>query len=382
MNKYLIKVTGKNINNFLMKVAKEKINILNVSFINSNEINILIIKNDFEILERIKGIYEYEIIKEYGKKNLYDFAVKNIHLFILIIINIILIGVISNYIYEVEVVENDQELKDFITETLNQKGIKKLSKKPTDLEKIKNEILEENKSKIEWLEIIESGIKYIVKVEERIDNKSDAIDIASNIVAKKDGIIKKVIASSGKVLVEKEMVVKKGDILITGLISEEEKVRSSGNIYANVWYKVESGVSLHTKIHELTKNSKKGIRIRFFNRNFELYKKYKTNEIKERIIFKNDILPIYLSIDEIIETNEVDHILTFEEAKDIAIKNARKKFEDKLKVNEKIISENELKVMEKDSKIIVEILFTVYEDISEEKRIEVLNVSRDYRSSY
>ena len=82
-----------------------------------------------------------------------------------------------------------------------------------------------------------------------------------------------------------------------------------------------------------------------------------------------------------IETTKVDHILTIEEAKSKAILKARKKIENNLKEDEKIISENQLKVSEKDSKIIVEILFTIYEDISKEKGIEVLNVQRDNRSS-
>lgn len=381
MNKYLINVKGKNIANFLIKIDKKKINVLNITFIDDDSINIIIKKEEFDLLNEIKGIYEYKIIKEYGASSLKEIFLKNIHLLILIIINIALIIFISNHIYEVEIVEDNKELKTFVTNLLEEKNIKKYKKKPSNLNTLKQEILKENNDKLEWIEIIESGIKYIVKVEERIKGKIDSNNSFSDIVASKDGVIKKIVAESGKIIVLKDTFVKKGDILITGIISENNYVRSKGKVYANTWYKVKVEESLHEKSYSLTNNKKKGFKIKFFNKEFLFYKEYKSNEKIEKIIFKNSIIPFYLSLDEVIETTKVDHILTIEEAKSKAILKARKKIESNLKEDEKIISENQLKVSEKDSKIIVEILFTIYEDISKEKGIEVLNVQRDNRSS-
>ncbi len=380
MNKYLISVTGKNIRNFLLKGSIKKINILNIHYINNNQVNILIKKEDLELLNEIKGIYEYKIIKEYGTSNIKKKIFENIHILILICISVVFISFISNYIYEVEIIENDYDLKEFVSKVLEEKGIKSFNKKPKDLAKIKEEILKENKDKIEWIEIIESGVKYIIKVEERIEREEDYKDYFSDIVAKKDGIIKKIVASSGKIIVEKDMFVKKGDTLITGIIDEDNFVKSEGEIFAHTWYKVSSEASLHKSSYEVTNNKKKGLKIKFFNKEILFYKKYRTSKIKEKVVFKNIFLPVYLSIDEITETNVVDHILTIDEAKIEATKKARESIINKLGNNAKIISENQLKVLEKDSKIIVEILFTMYETISEEKRIEVLNVQRDYRS--
>ena len=381
MNKYLINVKGKNIANFLIKIDKKKINVLNITFIDNDSINIIIKKEEFDLLNEIKGIYEYKIIKEYGVSSLKEIFLKNIHLLILIIINIALIIFISNHIYEVEIVEDSKELKTFVTNLLEEKNIKKYKKKPSNLNTLKQEILKENNDKLEWIEIIESGIKYIVKVEERIKDKMNSNNSFSDIVASKDGVIKKIVAESGKIVVLKDAFVKKGDILITGIISENNYVRSKGKVIANTWYKVKVEESLHEKSYSLTNNKKKGFKIKFFNKEFLFYKEYKSNEKTEKIIFKNSIIPFYLSLDEVIETTKVDHILTIEEAKSKAILKARKKIASNLKEDEKIISENQLKVLEKDSKIIVEILFTIYEDISKEKGIEVLNVQRDNRSS-
>jgi len=375
MNHILVKVNGKNIRNFLLKVAVNGIKVFNIKIVNQNEADILINKKDYDFLEQIKGIYEYEIIKEDILKNMKKKFFRNIHLIIILLINIALIMIASNHIYEIEIVEDNQEMKNFLSEVLAEKGIKKYAKKTNDLEKIKLEIINENKDKIEWIEIIPSGVKYIVKLEERIENKKSESEIPSNIIAKKDGIVKKVVASRGKVLVEKETYVKKGDILITGEIKPEILVSASGQVFAEVWSKIRVSEPIYEYINEYTGKSKKGLKIKIFNRSLNFYHGYKFNDIRENKIFKNDILPIYLSLDTINEVKYISHIRTVEEAKKAALEKARKEIQDKLKEDEKIISENELKVEIKDSKIILDVLFTTYEDISLEERIEVENVS-------
>ena len=381
MNRCILKVKGKNIKNFLIKIDRNKIKVLNIKNITDSEIEILIYKKDISLIDEIKGIYEYELIKEIGYGEIRKIIKKNVHLLLLLIINIILLNFISNYIYKVEIIENNQELKKFINKILEQKGIKEYNLKPKNLEKLKKEILLENKDSIEWIEIIPSGVKYIVKVEERIKSEKVLENEPSNIIAKKNGIIKKIIASNGKILKEKESTVKKGDILITGIIDEDKKVHAKGSVFAEVWYKITVSESLHDNIYELTGKKKNGFKIGFFNYNFELYKKYEYNDITENKIFKNDILPFYLSYDTVNELNIIDHILTIEEATNKAIEKGKKELQKKLGKDESIISENQLKISVKDSKIIVDILFTTYENISEEERIEVDNVQGDFRNS-
>ena len=381
MSKYLILVKGKNIRNFLLKIDKKKINILNICFVNDNEIKILIKKEEFYLLNEIKGIYEYDIIKEYGINNIKKHILKNLHLLILLFINIALLYVISNYVYEIEIITKDESLKKFVSNILEEKNIKKFNKKTHNLDSLKTEIINENKDKIEWIEIIESGVKYIVKVEEKIKNKPNNDDYPTDIIARKDGTIKKIVASSGKILVEKETYVKKGDTLITGIIDENNFVRSKGEVYADIWYKVKAVVSQHENSYSLTNNKKTGFKIKLFDKKIPFYKNYKTSLIEEKIIFKNQLLPVYLLKDEITETIIVDNILTIEEAENKALSKARQEIEKNLKNNEKIISENQLKLYEKDSKIIVEVLYIVRENISEERRIEVSNVQEYNRSS-
>ena len=107
---------------------------------------------------------------------------------------------------------------------------------------------------------------------------------------------------------------KKGDVLISGIIKlndqEKNRVQAKGDVYAETWYKVTAEQAFHDYIDDLTGNFKKGIKIAFFNQKYKFYKDYHISEVKEKILFKNKILPIYISYDLILEKNYKDVILT------------------------------------------------------------------------
>ena len=380
-NREFLEVEGKNVGRFLKRLNDNQINLYKIEMIHDSKMIILVDNKDLTKIDEIKTIYQVSYKTSVGLKKYISILKKNLLLIVLIILNFIFINIISNYIFEIEVIDNDTRIKQFILKELNENGIAKLSLKKNyaEIENIKKQILNENKDSLEWLEIVPSGVKYIVKIEERIKNPEKEAGSPSNIVAKKDGVVKKIIASNGQVVVTNNTYVKKGDILISGLIKlnevEKNKVQAKGDVYAETWYKVTSEQSFHEQVDELTGNSKKGFRIQVFNNNYKLYKDYSSSLIKEKVLLKNNILPIYLYYDIIEERNYKDLILSYEETIAKAFEKARNKINKNLTGEEKIISEKQLKVILKDSKIIVDILFTVYEKISIEERIEVENVS-------
>lgn len=374
-----IKVSGKNVKNYLKRLNDHQINIYKINYLNK-EIEIFINEKNLEKAYELKTIYELEKLDEFGIKKLFKKIEKNFILIVLLILNVIFINYLANYIYKVEIIENKIELKKYINQILVKNNIKPYAKKKSykTIEKIKNKILLENKDHIEWIEIIESGVKYIVKVEERIKKEDKEEFEYQNIVASKEGIVKKIIASNGQVVVNKNDYVKKGDVLISGIIKlngeEKNRIKASGVVYAEAWYKVKTSEDLYKNVREKTQECTKGFKLQFFNKSFKFYSKYKYEEIKEKILVRSIILPMYISYDNSCKINYVNAIQTYEEAKDQAILKARLEIEKNLKDEEKIISFKQLQVDLKDSKIIVETLFSVLEQISEIKEIEGDNV--------
>lgn len=380
-NRVFLEVIGKNFGRFLKRLNDNKIEVYKIKIISDTKMIILVDSNIVDKIEEIKTIYQVNIKNSIGINRYLNILKKNLFLIILIIINFFLVSKISGYLFKIEIIDNDLELREFILKELEKNGIEELKQKKSfdEIEMIKKKILSENKDKIEWLEIVEKGVKYIVKIEERIKNPRLEDKFPSNIVASKEGIVKTIIASNGQVIVSNDTYVKKGDVLISGIIKlndqEKNRVQAKGDVYAETWYKVTAEQAFHDYIDDLTGNFKKGIKIAFFNQKYKFYKDYHISEVKEKILFKNKILPIYISYDLIREKNYKDVILNCDEALEKALVKARTKINESLEGEEKIISEKQLKVNLKDSKIIVDVLFTVYEKISVEERIEVENVS-------
>jgi len=106
-SKIKINIKGKNIERFIRRIIKNKIEIISLEKIKYNEINIIIYKKDLEKIEEIKTIYELELKRKYGIIKILDILKINKYLLIFILIGIMIIYTLSNIIFSVEVVHSD-----------------------------------------------------------------------------------------------------------------------------------------------------------------------------------------------------------------------------------------------------------------------------------
>lgn len=377
LNCIKIKVIGKNIERFIKRLHNEKIEMLDIKYINYKEVNIKIYEKDYELIEKIKTIYEIEIIELYGLLKIKQKIKENIIVILSVMIGCIIIYFLSNTIFTIEVIHSNHNLRNLIYEELENNGIEryKFKKNYDEIQKIKEKILNQYKDKIEWIEIEEKGTKYVVRLEERIINNTKEETSPRNIIAKKDAIIISINGTSGEVIKNKNDYVKKGDIIISGEIKlyEEVKkrVRANGEVYGEVWYKASVEYPLNYYEKNKTGKEKNVFAITFLNKKYRLFdfNKYKNEEIEENIIVKNDIIPLKLSFDKVKELNIIDQKLTAEEAKEKAIEEVTNKIESKLRDKEYVIDVKCLKSETKDSKIILELFITVCENIADEEEI-------------
>ena len=372
-----IKITGKNIERFIRKLINLDIEILDLKIKRYDTAIIKIYKSDLEKVESIKTIYELEEIEIFGLDKIKQILNKNKYLIIFIIIGYIFLLLITNIIFKIEIIHTDKSIRNLLKEELSNYGIKEkhFKKSYKEIQKIKKKILNKHKNKIEWLEIENVGTKYIVRVEERIITKIKKETKPQDIVAKKSAFLRKIEAKSGDVIHDINDYVKKGDVVITGSIklNEETKniIRAQGKIYGEVWYKVKIEYPLKYKEVITLKEKKKNLAIRFINKNylFEI-KKYKTKKISEKTLLKNNLIPFKLVIEEQTKTKVIDEKYTEKEAIKKAISKAKKNIQSKLNDNEYIINCKQLKVSKNNSKIVLELFFSVCEDITDTKEIK------------
>lgn len=146
---------------------------------------------------------------------------------------------------------------------------------------------------------------------------------------------------------------------------------ADGKVYGEVWYKATVEYPLSYKEETLTGKSKKNLVIKIFDSEIELsFHKFKFKKVKEKKLLKHSFLPISLVYQKQYELNVINENLNYKQAEKKAIEKAKKKILSKLSDKEYIIDTKKLKVEQNNSKIIVELFFSVCEDITDYKEIE------------
>lgn len=376
-SKVALKIKGKNINRFIKRLTTRKINILSLKYINDNEAKIIIYKKDYEEVLKVKSIYEVLEEDVFGYLKIQRTLKINKHLIIFLLIGYLIFLTLTHMVFDIEVVHSNKDIRNLITEELKENGITKYTFKKSyqELNKIKEKILNDHPDEIEWLEIETQGTKYIVRVEEREIVRETENNNPRNIVAKKDAVIKKTIASKGDIVRNTDDYVKKGDIIVNGEIMLEDKsmgkVKAEGKVYGEVWYVTKTQYPFVYYEEKETGNTKENYAIKFLNKDIELsLKKYKNKKREENVLLSHPLLPIKLVYQKQKEIKVISQILTFDEALVKAEDYATKKIEKNLRQDEYIIRSKYLKSSVKESTIEVEMFFAVYEDITSYQEIE------------
>lgn len=373
-----IKINGKNIERFIHRLIHNDIEILELRYPKKDCATVKIYAKDYEKIEELKTIYEVSLLDTFGMIKIKKQINKNRVLVGTLIIGICFLYFLSHIIFEIEVVHTDKNLRVLLLKELDAYGVsvKKFKKGFHELEQIKKEILERHKDTIEWLEIENVGTKYIIRVEERKIDHNQVETEPQHIIAKKSAILTKVEAESGEVIRNINDYVKEGDIVISGEITLNEEIknitRAKGKIFGEVWYQTKVEFPFIYKESFRTGKKKTVYTIKFLNFRFELFNfhPFKHKKIEETVIWKHNLLPFSFVKEIQQEERVVENIYTEEEAIIEAEKLGTKQMEEKLKEGEKILDQKNLKVEIKESKIEVDLFFTIQEDITSYQKIE------------
>lgn len=375
MTSYLfIKVQGRNTSKFLTRCHVNNIDILDVNIISHKEMIIKIRNIDYDRLLEIKSIYKLTIISSSGFIKFRELLNKNKHFIIISIIGLLFLIYLCNTIFTVTIISSNSSLSKKIKKDLEGYGIKKYSLKKTynEVSKIKEKLKERYNDEIEWLEITDIGTKYEIKIVERKKPKKIEENEYTNIIASKSGVVKRIYAEDGMKVVEENTYVNKGEIIISGAIMKDEEVKAfvtaKGKVYAEVWYNVNIEFPLKYTEKKYTNNKKKTIYIKLGNK-YISKNKYKNFERKSLISLKNKMLPFEIGIENQREVKIINDKYTIEEAKSKAILKAKEQILQALDKDEYISSQKTLNFYAKDSKIILDIFFSCYEEIGAKEKI-------------
>lgn len=299
---------------------------------------------------------------------------------IFLILVIILIGMSSNYVWNIEIVEENGNNLENIMQNLNQSGLV-VGKRKSEIntkEVINKVRLERND--IAWMGIELKGTNAIVKI---VKSKEKPEIINENeycsIVADKAGIITKISAQDGTANVKVGDTINEGETLINGWVEGKytgiRYVHAKGEIQAKVWHTKHKFIEYNTTEKRETGNQEEKYAIKFNNFKINLGKRVSKFEIYDTIetenkfkIFSDFYLPISIVKTTNKEIENVQKKYNKEEAKILGIKELEEELNNEIENKDNIVNKN-INTYENKNGLDVYVTYEVLENIGTNEKI-------------
>ena len=299
---------------------------------------------------------------------------------VLLIMLVILTGVSSNFVWNVEIIEENGQNLENIEKDIEEAGLQVGKfKSEIDTKELVNKI-RLKRDDVAWIGIELKGTNAIVKLV-KADQKPEIIDEDEycSIVSNKTGIITKINAQTGTANVKIGDTVKEGDILINGWMEGKftgvRYVHAKGEIEAKVWYTKSKKILYNTTQIEETGNEETKYSIKIHNFEINLSKKlskfkiYDTIEEENKIkLFSDFYLPISIVKTTYKEQEETLKKYNVEEAKRLGIEELEKELEEEIADKNEIVNKN-INAYEQEDGVEVYVTYEVLENIGTNEKI-------------
>ena len=304
---------------------------------------------------------------------------------IAILLSLALLFFLANTVWNVTISGVSSPLEKEINEQLKDMGIYRgamftsritLDEVETNLMKAFPELL--------YINVKKRGTIYTIEAMEKEQPLQKKHPGPSHLVAAKSGMIKKMLVKNGRIVVNVNDFVKKGDLLVSGVIDysdeqpndedeKEEKVQlaAEGEVFANTWYEVTVSSNLFTVNERLEGNYMKRhyllidkLTVPLFN-----FKKIPFEHIEEsynrkQLKLLKKQLPIYYVEKTIYNKEIIEIVRTEDEAKQVAIEHALFDLQQKLGKDSEILKYYILHEAKENGKVKLRLYVSALENIA------------------
>lgn len=320
------------------------------------------------------------ILRRYGLPFFLDKLGKRKFFMIGAVLFLIGLFLLSSLVWKVEVEGNEKLLKAEVLEEAQKIGIYELQWKfrLADADRLAME-LQSRLPGTAWVGVELEGTHVRIKVVESTSPDPKELVSPRHLVASKNAVITGVFAEKGKPVVQPNQYVRKGDVLISGWIGNEENsqlVVSSGKVMGLVWYTSKIDIPLVRQYKTYTGESYNRFSLLFGNRALPLnqwtnqgYEEQENIASRKTIRWRDYRLPFGWMTERVMEVKKVEQPLPVEDAEQIALERARSELLIEAGEGSRIVSEKLLNRKEEGGKLFLEVHFEVEEEISEELAI-------------
>ena len=319
-------------------------------------------------IERKKGIPF--LLNRYKKRKIFA---------IFSAIIIVFLIVISNFIWNIEIrEENNQEIEGIYQDLIDAGLNTGMAKHKIDTKEIINKV-RLKRDDIAWMGIELKGTNAIVSIV-KAEEKPEIIDEQEycSIISDKVGIITKINAQNGTANVKVGDTVTVGTPLINGWLEGKytgiRYVHAKGEIQAKVWYTKNKFIPYNTTEKRETGNIQNNYSIKINNFEINLkkglpkFKIYDTIETEKKIsVFSDFYLPISVKRTTYKELIEEEKTYSIDEAKKLGIEELQAELDKELEEKE-IVGKN-INTYEKENGLEVYVTYEVLENIGTNEKI-------------
>ncbi|AJS57703.1 sporulation protein YqfD [Paenibacillus sp. IHBB 10380] len=378
----VILITKGNIESFINALTQSGIHVWDVSPSRSNTAEMKVLLKDFHDLRPLLkrtgcrvhvknriGI-PFQLVRLKQRK---FFAVGIITFFMLLFL-------LSSLIWDVKVVGNVTIATEDILEAAQKEGIRPFqwTYRLKHLDKLSKE-LNMKLPGTSWVGVDKKGTSITIHIVEASEPEPKPLVSPRHLVSKSDAVITNIYAEQGRPLVAKNIRVKKGQILISGLLGDEansQAVVAKGDVKGLVWHEYNIQVPIVQKHKVYTGDTRNRKYLVLGNRGIQFwgygkvpYEKYDIVEEQDPLTWRSLKLPVGWMTEKVMETEITSETITGEEAKKQGLEGAIRDIFAKYGNDSKVISQKILHEKKENGKVYMKVLFEVEETITEEQTI-------------
>ena len=300
-----------------------------------------------------------------------------------LILNLFIYAFSADMIYEIRVTGNSAVRREVIIEELDTAGLSVGTKwSSVDRDSVEGLLLAKSDT-VSWISINRVGnVAYVSVIEKFSEQEKNEDKGYSNVVARADGIIEEIHVSRGYAAVKVGDAVKKGDLLISGILPDELGggiCHAEGVVLARAFEELSVSVSENEEKKVYGESSLFEVSLKIFNFSLNIFKKYGNidsscdiiEDVEDFVLFGKYRMPLSLCKKYVRKTDTVMSEYTKEEQVRLAVYRMQR-------LRTTLLSDKDLVAIKTEGEFIAEAYvltckMTVITDIGENRRITDYN---------
>ncbi|MDR0268982.1 sporulation protein YqfD [Paenibacillus sp.] len=375
-----ISVRGEGTNHLINALAESGIPVWDIRPTSATTADMKLLLRDFHVLRPLlkRTGCRMHVKRRIGLPFLLTRLFKRKFFAIGIVLFFMMLLILSSLVWNVNVVGNEKLATEDILKAAREEGVRPYQwifrlKDPDKLSRALSVKLPETS----WIGVERKGTTITIQVVEAEKPEKQPLVSPRHLISRSDAVVTSIYAEQGRPLVQKNTRVKKGQVLISGILGNDEAntqtVVAKGEVKGLVWHEYNLEVPLVQKQKVYTGERKNKSYLVLGNRAVQLwgygkepFEKSETLTELDPLTWRSIKLPIGWMTEKVMEVSEARETLQPEEAKKLGLQGAIRDILAKYGNDSQIISQKILHEKKENGKVYMKVLFEVEERIAEE----------------